>query len=185
MKPDIPFIFQDSWVAHEVISSINPTRAYTSSLVTKDFKPTQLKISSILRICRFLKTTESHNITCILADSTHKILAYFPFKPTIVDFENKQCRRITYGTLNNLIDVKLANLRFVNETELQREYNITGVWGCDVVVLEIIEFDIFQSDRLKFTPEVENRFKFVYEENRYEQLCKKKNRLVLPDLMDC
>ncbi|EGW31214.1 uncharacterized protein SPAPADRAFT_61793 [Spathaspora passalidarum NRRL Y-27907] len=184
MKSDIPFVFQDSWIANEVINSINPSRTYTSPLVRKDFKSTTLKISSILRICRFLKTTQSNNITAILADSTHKILAYFPFKPTIVEFENQHCKRITYGTTNNLIDVSRANLLFVNGSELQQDYDLTGSWDFDFVVLEVLEFNIFQSDQITFTLGVENSFKFVYDEPIYQRVCKRREPRNLLDLME-
>ncbi|KAG7662940.1 EST3 [[Candida] subhashii] len=178
-----PLILQHNWLANEVIHSIKST-PYSNTIIKKNFEPTLLKVSPILRICKFLRVTNKNDVTVILADSTHRILAYFPFIPTVVDFENKYCQRITYHTINNLIDIKRANLRFINTNDLERDYGFKESRNLSIAILEVLEFELYQRDPISFTSDVENKITFVYDDLRYEELCKSDVNLQFDDLME-
>ncbi|CAX42569.1 telomerase subunit, putative [Candida dubliniensis CD36] len=181
---DVPMIMQSSWLVNEVIKSINSNGQYINSLIKKDFQPTVLPVSFVLRILKFTATTDSKDITAVLADSTHKIFAIFLFSPAIVDFENKYHHRMTYNTRSSVIRIHKANLRFMDQSTVNKCYNMKTNGNLAIAVLEILEFDIFLKDQYSFITSIENRLKYVYEDTRYDQLCREKmHRPEYDDLM--
>lgn len=127
----------------------------------------------ILRIFKFLNSTSSLGITAILADSKHKILAYFPFRPTIVKFETFYKQRLTFHTANCLITVQQANLKFINKTELHNDYCVDFSNDIDIAILEIIDFKIFQRDQVLLHNSIENSLSFLYDDGDYKSLCRR------------
>lgn len=181
---DVPMIMQSSWLVNEVIKSINSNGQYINALIKEDFQPTVLPVSFILRILKFTATTDSKDITAVLADSTHKIFAIFLFSPTIVDFENKYHHRMTYNTRSCLIRIHKANLKFMDNSTVKNCYGRKSDGGLAIAVLEVLEFDIFFKDQYLFINSIENRLKYVYDDAEYNQLCgKKKHKPEYEDLM--
>lgn len=176
MNPGIqyPLVLHDSWLLESIIAQINKNVNYTNPLIKKDFvNPSSIKKAPILRIIRFLKTTKSSDLTAVLSDSSHTVVAVFPFHPTIIDFEIRYKHRITYHTQNSLIFIKQANLRFVNNLELLTDWGITIEDGIDVAVLEILDLEIFQRDQIILGVNIENSLQLVYYDRAYLSLCGK------------
>ncbi|KAK6458690.1 Shelterin complex subunit, TPP1/ACD-domain-containing protein [Scheffersomyces xylosifermentans] len=160
-----------SWLKESIEKCINPDRPYTSTLVKKNFiSNDNMKRTPILRIANFLQVTKNKDLTAVLSDSTHKILAIFPFKPTIINFEEKYQQRITFHTNNTLIHIKQANLRFVQKEDLSLAYDVRYSSYYDVIVLEILDLDIFQRDQIELI-RVTNSMTYLYDESSYIRFC--------------
>lgn len=169
-----PLVLHDNWLLESITGQINKNVKYTNPLIKKDFiSPSCISKTPILRILRFLKTTKSSDLTAILSDSTHTVIAIFPFDPAIINFEIRYKHRITYHTPNSLILIKQANLRFVNNVELTTEWGITIEDEIDVAVLEVLDLEIFQRDQIMLGVNIENNLQLIYYDKSYLNLCGK------------
>jgi hypothetical protein len=94
-----------------------------------------------------------------------------PFKPTIVAFENLYKQRITFHTVNCLVEIKQANLRFISRQTLANDFEININNKVDIIILEVLDLRIFQRDQVFLSGHVENRLKFVYFDPKYVEVC--------------
>lgn len=170
----VPIRVLSSWLSKDVINSIGQNTNYVNPIVRKNFKPTLMKVSFLLRILEFISPTESMDITAILSDSTHKILSIFKFDPAIVDFENRYHQRMTYNTVNRIIHIKKANLKFMTIDSINKDFKLNLKGALDIVVLEILDFELFLIDEYRFVNSIESRLEFVYDDPEYDQLCRTK-----------
>lgn len=168
-----PLVLHESWLADGILKDVANNVNYTNPLVKKEFvgSSSTIRKKPILRILKFLKTTQSSGLTAILADSTHKVLALFPFQPTILNFEIQYKQRITYHTLNSLILIKKANLKFVTKPELACDYGINLEHEIDILVLEVLDLEIFQRDQVTLGVNIENSLQLIYYDKRYLNEC--------------
>lgn len=166
---DFPLPFQTSWLNKAIIKNTKKT-PYTSDIVKKNVI-SSLNVTPILRISKFLKKTSTNALTCVFSDSTHQILVLLPFKPTIVAFENLYKQRITFHTVNCLVEIKLANLRFISRQTLANDFEININNKVDIIILEVLDLRIFQRDQVFLSGHVENRLKFVYFDPKYVEVC--------------
>ncbi|ODV81481.1 uncharacterized protein CANTADRAFT_3582 [Suhomyces tanzawaensis NRRL Y-17324] len=157
-------IFQLLWLYDSICTEISKRSKFNNPIVAKNFTR-DLNLIPILKINSFIKSTKTNDITAILSDSTHKVFAIFPFKPTIVNFENSYHQRITYHTLNCSIRIKKANLRFASRLEALENYEVDV--NMDLIILEILDLEIFQRDQVRADPSYERSLKFVYDEVGY------------------
>ncbi|CCE83777.1 Piso0_004364 [Millerozyma farinosa CBS 7064] len=171
MNEEFPIVFQQSWLLDSVTDVIDSHRTYTSPVIKKHFSNTRDSCNTILRIIRFLKTTDNNDLTSILADSTHYILAVFPYHPTIFNFEIKYKQRITFYTPNTLIKVKRANLKFINRNDLIQKYASQFDSTADIAILEVLDFDFFQRDQVSLAVQFEKRLQFIYKSPKYVHAC--------------
>lgn len=170
-----PLVLQESWILESIIKNIKKNEIYTNSTIAKNFISfSHSSKAPILRILRFLKTTRDCDLTAILTDSTHKVIGIFPFSPTIIDFEVKYKQRITYHTLNSLVLIKQANLKFVNNVQLMNEWGVSIEDDIDVAVLEILDLEIFQRDQITLGINIENNLPLVYYDKSYLELCERR-----------
>lgn len=176
---EYPLVLQQSWLLGLVKETVTRSQ-YTTSLLKKDAVKEGFHTTPLLRIFRFMKLTETHDLTAILADSTHKMLAIFPYKPTVRDFEIKYSQRLTYHTPNTLIVVRRANLRFVSPTEARRLFGMV-MDGPDTLVLEVLDLDMFLRDQVSLSVAVEKNLVFLYDDAEYRQLCGKRPRTALTE----
>lgn len=170
----VPIRILESWLFPEVMKSIDPNINYINPIVKKNFQPTVLKITFLLRILEFIATIKSNDITAVLSDSTHKILAIFKFDSAIVDFENKNHQRMTCNTVNRVIHIKRANLKFIDIDYINMNFKLTLKGALDIVVLEILEFEVFLVDPFQFDRSTELKLKYLYDEPEYDNLCRRK-----------
>jgi len=166
---DFPLPFQTSWLNKAIIKNTKKT-PYTSDIVKKNVI-SSLNVTPILRISKFLKKTSTNALTCVFSDSTHQILVLLPFKPTIVAFENLYKQRITFHTVNCLVEIKQANLRFISRQTLANDFEININNKVDIIILEVLDLRIFQRDQVFLSGHVENRLKFVYFDPKYVEVC--------------
>lgn len=164
-----PLPFQSSWLNKAIIKNTKKT-PYTSDIVKKNVI-SSLNVTPILRISKFLKKTSTNALTCVFSDSTHQILVLLPFKPTIVAFENLYKQRITFHTVNCLVEIKQANLRFISRQTLANDFEININNKVDIIILEVLDLRIFQRDQVFLSGHVENRLKFVYFDPKYVEVC--------------
>ncbi|KAK6460155.1 hypothetical protein DFJ63DRAFT_316024 [Scheffersomyces coipomensis] len=176
-RDSYPLKFQQSWLKDTILSLIRDEFSYTQPIIAKNIissgkNKKNLKVTPILRISSFIKTTTPNNdLTAVLTDSSHKILVRFPFHPTIVEFETLYNQRITYNTVHTLIQIKQANLLFVNRVQLKGDYNMSHTNSLGVVILEITDLRLFQQDQIEFAPIIDNSLKFIYDDDDYIKIC--------------
>lgn len=171
-----PQILQDEWLLESITYTIDPTATYVNPIIMKGFVRDgkvyeQPRKSAILRIHQFLKVTSSGDITAILTDNKHKVLAKFRYDPAISGFENKYKQRITYNTVNSMITIRNCDLRFINKFELIHNYDKSFNSKFEVAVLDIFDCRIYQRDQVQFNFKFESSLKFIYEQNSYKQCC--------------
>lgn len=164
-------ISQESWLCMEIIHLLetNPSKSVNLK-VKSNFINSHTSSKPVFRIIKFLKKTDTNDLALVLADSTHKIFARFPFKPTIVNFENKYNQRITYCTTNSLILVKQAELIRVSPWEIRQNYDDLVNSSLDYLVLNVLLLEIFQRDQILLTTDI--YLEYIYQDDRYQQLCK-------------
>lgn len=167
-----PIVLQQSWLLDLVKQNVTRDH-YTTSLVKKDAVKEGHRTTPILRIFRFTKLTEGLDLTAILADSTHKMLAIFPYRPTVRDFELKNSQRLTYHTANALVVIRRANLRFVSSQEARSLFGMV-MDGPATLVLEVMALDMFLRDQVSLSVAVEKRLVFLYDDPVYRLLCGKR-----------
>lgn len=164
-------ISQQSWLCKDIVELLkaSPTKGGTGT-VKANFIDGNNTILPVLRIIKFLKKTDNNDLAVVLADSTHKIFARFPFKPTIVDFENTYNQRITYCTTNCLVLVKKAELIRVSPAEIRRHYDDLVSNLTDYLLLNVLALEIYQRDQILLTSDI--YLKYIYQVDEYRLLCK-------------
>lgn len=185
MKIQYPVTVQESWLLEATCRALR--QATSSNPVIKRFVENNINWlgnTSIVRVFKFLQTTNSNDITAIVSDSSHKMLAIFPFSPTIVDFEQKHQQRITFNSANCLFLINEANLRYINKFELATNFDSSFNSQKDVFVLEVLKCEVFQRDQVSFGATIDNLLKFVYVEYDYNKACSQQDDEV-DRLLDC
>lgn len=161
---------QTSWLLKDTVNELKGNQSTYIKLNQNFITPKKLP-PPILRIMKFLKVGENNEITATLADSTHKIFAKFPFKPTIINFENTYNQRMTYCTTNSLILVKKAELLRVRPEEIRRNYDDLIVESIDYLVLNILDLEIYNRDQISLNSDV--HLKYIYQMSEYCHLSKR------------
>lgn len=131
-----------------------------------------MNIAPILRVFSFTKLTESGELTAVLNDASNKVLALFT-KECIQKFESRFAQRITYHTINSLLLVKRALLRFLTLRELRNKFGVVDglrvTPDVALVYLEISEVEFFHREQARVSALVERTLRFVYAESQYEE----------------
>lgn len=171
-----PLVVLSSWLIKTIDDKVDDFAKYLNNIVAKGFikyeAPGSCNIdwTPVLRIFKFTKTTPNGEISAILNDSTHKILAIFT-RDCIIKFESKYSQRLTYHTLHSLIIVRKANLRFALGRFIRESFGSIGsielLTGTEAVYLEILEIELFQRDPMDVDASHENKLKFVYGNDSY------------------
>lgn len=171
-----PIVVLSSWLVKTIEDKVDNISNYSNNIVAKGFikydGPGVCNIAwtPILRVFKFTNTTEKGEISAILNESTHKILALFT-RECILKFELKYNQRLTYHTLHSLIVVRKANLRFATAPFLRQCFGRVGGLdlspGTEVVYLEILEISFFNRDQLTVEATHENKLRFVYGDYDY------------------
>lgn len=171
-----PLILQDKWLLEAILSKVDEDIVYSNAIIDKNFVKSVycLEKTPVLRIFKFLKITESHDLTLILSDSHHKILARV-LQSAIFNFELKYSYRITYQTLNSLVILRKTALIFVNKFDLAKDFDYEEDTSTNTIVLDILDLDIFQRDQVQLAPHIELGLKFLYNEDNYRRVCLRKN----------
>lgn len=170
---EFPLVFLSSWILQAILKRLRSQLNFVGPLVEKNF----ITASSIdgkvpiLRISGFLKVTKDCSLSVILSDATSKVLALFPYHPTILNFEVAYKQRITYHTLKCLIGIRQAHLRFVSNDELKENFGFSQFGDTHVVVLEILDFFIFDRDQIYLGVNIEKKLNFIYWELEYQKEC--------------
>ncbi|CAH6720423.1 telomere replication protein Est3p [[Candida] jaroonii] len=167
-----PLVLQNSWVYGSVISSIDIGKTYFDPVLVKNFVKDNKTVDEktpILRIFQFLKITKDDGMSAILNDSSHKILCKFTYK-CCKEFERIYRQRITFQTLHCLLLINTAHLRFIDKSDLNRDFDTFNV-NFDVIVLEVNDCTIFNHDRTDLPLSVEKSLKFIYDESPYKTAC--------------
>lgn len=180
-----PLVFQDKWL-EELILGTARSNTYNSSLVKKNFIDNNggrenVRRTPILRIMQFIHANTQQDLFATVSDSEHIIIAVFPFNPTITRFEREQHQRITDQTKGTVIMVTKANLRIYNKPTLKKlaslpqdrtffqKFPMCATAGVDTIVLEIIEFTIFQRDLHDLGNIVFRNLQYIYVGQEYQQ----------------
>lgn len=127
----------------------------------------------LVRTLLFSATTASGEIVAIFHDASHKILVKLSRK-AIVRFEQTHGQRITFETIDRLMLIRQASLKFVSaadKVDFSSTLATLGGWNPSVscVYLEVHEIEFYSRDRL-FVPNVINRLlRLVYRDVSYSE----------------
>lgn len=184
-----PLVFQDQWLLKSITHYIDPVASYSNAVVKKGYIKKGRTCggsgkSAILRINQFFKITKAGGITAVLSDSQHKILANFVFDTAIQRFENKYRQRITYQSINSLIMIKQADLKFISKFDLMHNYDKSFNSKQEVAILDVHECEIFQRDQVMFNFKYQNSLSFIYQDKSYIKACSIPLRLRQHDTED-
>lgn len=118
-----PIQILPAWLLELVSDVINKQSTYTNPLAKKGFvlyrseEDMNIKATPLLRILGFCKAHSDGRLTAILHDASHKILVCFS-RESLIKYENKHLERLTYMSINSILIVKEASLRFITITQL-------------------------------------------------------------------
>lgn len=155
-----PLVFQNAWLLDTVVEHVNQKEYCPDGILAREVVRKAAPYY-VLRISKFLKTTPDKSITAVVSDSQNGMLAEFPFDPTIIRFENQNSQRLTYHTVNCLIIIKGARLKYTSPAVLARDYNYNS--NDYLPVLEIMDLKILQRDQVQLEAAIENSLLLVYQ----------------------
>lgn len=181
---EYPIVLLDSWLLDLISSSSQKEAIYSNPVLAKSIiafegpDQSNLKTTPVLRVYSFTKLTESGELTAVLNDASNKVLALFT-KECILNFESRFAQRITYHTVNSLLLVKRALLRFLTLRELRQKFGVVDGLRVSpniaIVYLEISEVEFFHREQARVASLVENTLRFVYSEPQYGEKFGQKN----------
>lgn len=178
-----PIVLLTSWLLHCLLHKVLVLSSTCDAVAGKDLihkGRRELEYAPIVRIFQLLKKTNSNELTAVLNDSTHKMLAVFR-RECIGEFEKKYSRRITKNTVHTLIHITRANLRFATlKQEIVEMFGLSKQLEAitrlaDIVYLEILDIEIFTWEQLKVDGYHEQALSLVYENEEYQHKYGKKS----------
>lgn len=175
---EYPIVLLDAWILDLVTTSVRNRSIYSNPILVKNVitfdgpDSSNLITTPILRLFSFTKSTASGELTAVLNDASHKVLALFSRK-CIQDFESRYAQRITYDTINSLFLVKRALLRFITLRELRHKFGVVNGLrvSSDValVYLEVTDVEFFHREQAKVASLAENTLRFIYADENYKE----------------
>lgn len=188
-----PIVLLSSWLVRTIADNVDSLATYSNNIVAKAFvtyeSPGVCNISwtPLLRVFNYIKTTKQGEISAVLHDSTHKILAVFS-RECITKFEARYSQRLTFHTVHSLIIVRKCNLRFATASFLRESFgnigSLNAAPGTEIVYLEVLEIELFHRDQILVEATHENRLRFVYGHEEYQEKFGKTEPKEQPDEID-
>lgn len=183
-----PVTILPPWLLELIRVVISEKSAYLNTLAKKDFVlykgegDVNVCATPLLRILQFCKPTDDGGLTALLHDQDHKILAYFN-RESLVNYENLHWHRLTYKSVESILLIKRANLRFVTIPALQEKFGtlpgLTLEKGLGILILEITDVDSFLKEQITVGAKHDNALPYVYSDPEYIRICGEK-----PDTRD-
>ncbi|PSK36912.1 hypothetical protein C7M61_003776 [Candidozyma pseudohaemuli] len=175
-----PIPILPAWLLELVRDVINKQSTYTNPLAKKGFvvyrseEDMNIKATPLLRILGFCKAHNDGRLTAILHDASHKVLVCFS-RESLIKYENKHLERLTYMSINSILLIKEANLRFITITQLPQLFgSVPGLKlkpGLGILVLEVTIVDSFTKQQLRVPPKDDDAVPFLYSDPEYLELC--------------
>lgn len=171
-----PVPILSSWLLTGVVDHVPIQTAYCSVYLSKRFieyigEKCSLPWTPLIRILSFQSTTPSGEIILLIHDSTHAMVARFTREAT-QRFEQTFGQRITFETVNRLIVVRSASLKFVSDSEkadFARAFGSLRVrfHGAALVYLEVAEIEFYARDRIAVSFAADNALIPIYKDVEY------------------
>lgn len=175
---EYPIVLLDSWILSLTLTGVRNKSIYCNPVIIKSFilfdgpDSTDLRITPLLRVFSFTKATETGELTAVLNDASHKILALFT-RSCIQEFESRYAQRITFHTTNSIFLVKKAHLRFITLRDLRHKFGVVNGLrvqsDVSLVYLEVAEVEFFHREQAKVASIAENTLRFIYADEKYKK----------------
>lgn len=172
-----PIVVLSSWLIATIRDKVDNYSTYLNNIVAKGFIKYQgpgvcnIDWTPVVRVFMYTNTTAKGEITAILNESSHKILALFT-RECITKFESQYSQRLTSCPVHSLITIRRANLRFATGTFIRdnfRGINIELERGTEAVYLEILEIEVFYQMAMTVEAIYENKLRYVYGDGEYRE----------------
>lgn len=168
-------ILQTTWIQKAVIRCLQHHIRFSAVDVERHFihpsHKKHVRETPIIRVYRYLKTTDQLALTAIVSDTRHLMFAKFPYDPTIIRFEQLYRQRLTYMTAGCLFVIKNARLRFANPGEVAKDFDFSVSPNIQVVFMEIEDFAVFLRDQAILPHEAIAKVNMIYYDREYYDLC--------------
>lgn len=172
-----PIVVLSSWLVTSIRDKVDNHSTYLNNIVAKGFIKYQgpgvcnIDWTPILRVFKYTNTTPKGEISAILNESSHKILALFT-RECITKFESEYSQRLTSCPVHSLITIRRANLRFAACSFIRENFrgiNIGLARGTEAVYLEILEIEVFYRNAMTVEANFENKLRYVYSDSDYRE----------------
>lgn len=169
-----PVPILSSWFLNGILEHTPLQTSYSNALLSKRFisyqdKKCSLPYTPLVRVLSFASTAASGEIVVVFNDASHKIMARLT-REAIIRFEQSHGQRITFETLNRLMIIRKADLRFVEKMNRVDFLSVMAtLGGCQVatVFLDIFELDYYVRDRVLVSDFADNSLQPVYDDTEY------------------
>lgn len=168
-------VLQTTWIQKAVTRCLQHHLRFSATDVEHHFihpsHKKHVRETPIIRVYRYLKTTDQLALTAIVSDTRHLIFAKFPYDPTIIKFEQLYRQRLTYMTAGCLFVIKQAKLRFAKPGEVAKDFDFSISPNIQIVILEIDDFTVFLRDQAILPHEALSKVNMIYYDREYYDLC--------------
>ena len=168
-------VLQTTWIQKTVTRCLQHHLRFSATDVEHHFihpsHKKHVRETPIIRVYRYLKTTDQLALTAIVSDTRHLIFAKFPYDPTIIKFEQLYRQRLTYMTAGCLFVIKQAKLRFAKPGEVAKDFDFSISPNIQIVILEIDDFTVFLRDQAILPHEALSKVNMIYYDREYYDLC--------------
>ncbi|EDK38514.2 hypothetical protein PGUG_02612 [Meyerozyma guilliermondii ATCC 6260] len=168
-------VLQTTWIQKAVTRCLQHHLRFSATDVEHHFihpsHKKHVRETPIIRVYRYLKTTDQLALTAIVSDTRHLIFAKFPYDPTIIKFEQLYRQRLTYMTAGCLFVIKQAKLRFAKPGEVAKDFDFSISPNIQIVILEIDDFTVFSRDQAILPHEALSKVNMIYYDREYYDLC--------------
>lgn len=165
-----PINLQHLWLREIVLDALDTDAVYTVETVrNRVIRRGMPLVTPLASIFKRMKILPCKSVSVVLSDATHRMFAIFPYSPTILTFENKYCQPFTYRTQACLIRIVQADLVFVSPLRAYEKFGVRA--RLPMVVMKILEFEIFQRDQVTFDVNVQQNLKDLYSDPQYIEVC--------------
>lgn len=176
-----PVPILSSWLLTGVTEYTPVQSVYSSVYLSKAFirytsDKCSLPWTPLVRILSYQSTTATGEIVLIVHDSTHKMMARFTREATR-RFEQAFGQRITFESVNRLMIIRSASLKFVRDAEMPdfcRALSSLGVryHGVAIVFLEVTEVEFYARDRISVSFKADSALIPIYRDVEYLEMFK-------------
>lgn len=165
-----PINLQHPWLREIVLDSLHSDAVYTVETVRKRVIRRGMPLATPLAsIFKRMKILPCKSVSVVISDAAHRMFAIFPHDPAITNFENKYCQSFAYRTQACLIRIVQADLIFVSPLRAYEKFGVRA--RLPIVVMRVLDFEIFQRDQVTFDVNVQKNLKDLYSDPQYIEVC--------------
>lgn len=171
-----PVSILSSWLLNGIVEYTPVQANYYNTYLSKNYiayktGSCSLPWTPLVRILAFSSTTDLGEVIAIVHDAGHKIIARLT-RRAVIRFEQSYGQRITFETVNRLIILRQASLKFIGHADraiFARALASLGISSVSVpaVYLEVDEMEFYVRDRLLVSGFADNTLVSIYKDPSY------------------